>query len=717
MTRVRAILLRRAAVALALALLGTCLLAVAAATTAPADAAVTYRVLITGDSITQGSSGDYTWRYRLWNKLSSTAPGQVAFVGTRTDLYDVVNSRQGSQYYAASFAAKAHSAVWGDSYQAGLGSIASQVGSTNANVLVVMLGSNDLTYFTTPQQTIDNLRTYIARARAAAPGLDVVVGEVLNKYDPWAGQYLLRDQVSEYASRLATLASQLNTASERVVVAPTRDGWDSRTMTWDGTHPDATGEALIAQRVSQGLAKIGIGTASPDVSGAKSWSVPGPTPSVTAGSEQATLGWNRTPTGSTAMFIEQRLVNTGGAWQRLPYAVSGDGWTAELLAAGGSYQFRLVPSKGFQTGIAGPAVSVTVGGATPSAILTVNTVANGASSQGGQKATASWSASADAQGYLLSLRLMHDSQPSWTDLPYPVAQRQWAFEPLFQGRRYQVRVRGSRGFLTGPWKAGAVVRTRGVPGGFRHVALGDSYSSGLGASGSYSGGGCEQAANAWVHDVYLYQRSGGAHLACAGGKIPDVRDQLAAMDSYFAAYPDAPQLVTLTVGGNDVGFSDVLSECVLSSCTDMEADKHSAIITTGTKLSALYAEVRARHPYADIIVGGYPGVVERSGASFNPLCLRIGDHERDMIDRLSRHLNNEITDEAAGAHVWALGERIEAKFSGHNACSADAEWVHAGNLDIGGVSGLIDKKSFHPNDSGQYAYTEVANATWEASAG
>lgn len=134
----------------------------------PANAAATYRVLITGDSITQGSSGDYTWRYRLWNKLASTAPGGVSFVGTRTDLYDNVNDAAGSQYYAASFAAKAHAAKWGDAYANELDSIGSQVSSTDANVLVVMLGSNDLAYLTSPAATITNLQTYIQRARGSA---------------------------------------------------------------------------------------------------------------------------------------------------------------------------------------------------------------------------------------------------------------------------------------------------------------------------------------------------------------------------------------------------------------------------------------------------------------------------------------------------------------------------------------------------------------------
>lgn len=316
------------------------------ATAPPAAAAVTYRVLITGDSITQGSSGDYTWRYRLWNKLAGTAKGKVAFVGTRTDLYDNVGNKSGSKYYAASFSAKSHSAQWGDTYVDELDSVGSQVSKSKATTLVAMLGSNDLAYKTSPEATVANVKTYIQRARKAKPGIDVVVGEVVNRYDPWAGTYSLNDEADAYAGKLRALASSLNTSSQRVVVAYTRNGWDAKKHTWDGTHPNPTGEKLIAQRVSEGLAKLGIGKASPDIIGTTGWKVPGPRPSLTPASEAAKVGWTRTSTGATGMFIEQRLTNTKEAWRRLPYAVGGSGWTAELLAAGGTYQYRLVPSKG-----------------------------------------------------------------------------------------------------------------------------------------------------------------------------------------------------------------------------------------------------------------------------------------------------------------------------------------------------------------------------------
>lgn len=699
-------LMRRTLFAAVLTVILTSLVQVVEARIAPARATESHRVLITGDSITQGSSGDYTWRYRLWNKLASTAPGAVAFVGTRTDLYDNVNNQQGSQYYAASFAAKTHSALWGDSYQAELGKIGSQVSATNANVLVVMLGSNDLAYFTTPEQTIANVKTYIARARAAAPGIDVVVGEALNKWDPWAGEYQLRDQVADYASRLATMADQLNTASQRVVIAPTRNGWDSRTQTWDGTHPNPTGEALIAQRISEGLTKIGVGTAGSDISGATAWSVPGPTPGLTAGSEKAVMTWNRAPSGATSMFIEQRLTNNNEPWLRLPYAVGGDGWTAEMLAGGGTYQFRLVPAKGFSAGVAGPAASVTVTGPTPGVIGSVSLVPGSVSIENWQTAKATWSSSANATGYLLSYRQMRDIGMSWYDFPYPVSQTNWTLKPVNGGHRYQFRVRGARGFINGARTSSAVMRMPGLASDVALVALGDSYSSGLGSEAPYTNASCLRSDGAWpmmILDSWITSRG---HFACAGDKIDGVRVQLTPMNHFFAAHPASPQLITLTIGGNDVGFTPILKECVMSSCDDKEGELNDRIRNLGVALTNLYADIRNMHPYADIMVGGYPGVIQQGGSSRNKACMMIDVEERDMVDRMTTKLNDTIAASASAVGVGSVGQAIKARFAGHNACAFSGAWIREAEVDFD-AEGFVDKRSFHPNDGGQYWYAEV----------
>ncbi len=674
-----------------------------------ASAAAAYRVLITGDSITQGSSGDYTWRYRLWDKLGDTEPGNVEFVGTRSDLYDNVNDSFGSQYYAASFAGKAHAAKWGDAFTLELNNIASQVTNSGANTLVVMLGSNDLAYQTSPAATITNLRTYIERARAARPGLDVVVGEVVNKYDPWSQTYGLTSQVNDYAARLDGVASSMNTSSERVVIASTRSGWDARIHTWDGTHPNPTGEALIAQRVSEGLSAIGIGSSSPNIASDKSWNVVGPGVGLQSGSEQATLSWSRTSTGATGMLIETKLATINEAWHRLPYAVGGSGWTAGVLAAGGTYDFRIVPSKGWNTGLAGPASRVVAGGPTPAAISSVSVSPGGDSIYGGKQAAVNWGVSTNATGYLLSSRLMSNGTLVWDDLPYPVdvSTRQWVWQPLAPGRRYQMRIQGVRGFLDSAWKSSSTARMKGLPGDRAYAAIGDSYSSGLGSDRGYSNEQCMQATHSWATLMQPLFQSSDRVFACAGDTISGVRGQMTEMNTWFSGRRGKPQLITLTVGGNDVGFVSALTKCALDACTGDESRIWGNIDAVESSLRLLYDDIQRAQPYADIVVGGYPWVVEPNGGSNNPLCWdsAIGENETEMITRLSTHMNSTIASAAHSAGVWTVGQSVRSMFVGHNACTGGIhEWIHAGNLDFGGVKLVIDKKSFHPNDSGQNAY-------------
>ena len=101
------------------------------------------RVMIMGDSITQETTGDYTWRYRLAEHLSLTAPGLVNFVGDRSDVYDDVASKQGSHAYADPLFDSDHSAVWGDALSLEMPKVQALVQKIPTDVLIVALGGND----------------------------------------------------------------------------------------------------------------------------------------------------------------------------------------------------------------------------------------------------------------------------------------------------------------------------------------------------------------------------------------------------------------------------------------------------------------------------------------------------------------------------------------------------------------------------------------------
>lgn len=677
---------------------------------APAQAAPIYRVMLAGDSITQGSSGDYTWRYRLWNKLSSTAPGKVAFVGPKTDLYDNVNSQQGSSHYAdASFSARSHAAIWGSTFEVQVGTVAGNVSSSGANTLVVLLGINDIAWLgKTPQQTIADLELYIARARTANSGIDIVVGQLLKPFDPWTGANRFVTEVNTFNSLLPSVAANLNTSASRVVIAPTANGWNANGHTWDGIHPNPTGETLLAQRMSQSLSAIGIGSASPNIFASTAWNVPGPAVAVDPALERANLSWTRTTTGATSMYIEQRLTTINADWEALPYPVTDTSWSAASLAAGGTYEWRLKPTKGLMDGRTGPATRSFIDGLTPSTLFSVGARAEGNSSFGGKQAYTWWIDASWESGYFVSYMDLTPRNPQWVELPYPISadSTSWIFEGLGIGRYHKFRVHPVRHFKRAALPTSSdEKRMQGVPSNRVYVALGDSYSSGLGSDENYDNT-CLRTGEAWPYKMQPSYNSVMRHTACQRDVVSEVtEEQLPILRSIANSY-DNPMLVTITIGGNDVGFDTRMTACVLVDCSGFLPAIRSEIDELGPRLQSLYANIRTDSQYADVVVAGYPPLIASDGLlpDFN-FCDRVSAVERSVIDAATRDLNDEIEARAYGAGVWSVTDRLENSFSGHGACAGDDEWINSVDVDFGSPDTyFVGVNTFHPNDGGQLGY-------------
>src|SRR5215213_7050170 len=141
-----------------------------------------------------------------------------------------------------------------------------------------------------------------------------------------------------------------------------------------------------------------------------------------------------------------------------------------------------------------------------------------------------------------------------------------------------------------------------------YVALGDSYSSGTGTRTYISDGtSCQRSVYAYPSLIAAARGYALNFRACSGAKIPDVTNtQLSALTSTTA-------YVTISVGGNDAGFSSVLTECAqpgwLSNCNGA-IDKAQAYInnTLPGALSTLYAAIRSKAANAKVVVVGYPRI-------------------------------------------------------------------------------------------------------------
>jgi lysophospholipase L1-like esterase len=183
-----------------------------------------------------------------------------------------------------------------------------------------------------------------------------------------------------------------------------------------------------------------------------------------------------------------------------------------------------------------------------------------------------------------------------------------------------------------------------------YAALGDSYSSGEGA-GNYgtTEGVCDRSDNAWPNLVAANNPNVviEANLACSGadsealgGNVEGQPDQLGEL----AQFNPRPALVTMTIGGNDVGFSSVLADCYHTNCIRDGAIQR-AEVAVATESKALIYDYRllaaADASAKAILIVGYPLIFEQDHYCGNPNTgLGFKPSELAALNQLGIQLDN-----------------------------------------------------------------------------
>jgi lysophospholipase L1-like esterase len=252
------------------------------------------------------------------------------------------------------------------------------------------------------------------------------------------------------------------------------------------------------------------------------------------------------------------------------------------------------------------------------------------------------------------------------------------------------------GFVT----LGAPTAAAGPTGTLQYVALGDSYAAGVGAP-PYSGS-CLQSSNGYPA---LLGPKGRIDLqdnaTCAGAKTFDVRDYV--VGPQLALNPDT-RLVTLTVGGNDLGFAGLAETCTTPG---MERGCLAAIKAIGplqfqelgSHLTDLYGDVAEAAPKALIVVTGYPHLVE-STAPFDPVLIAALNSAWDALNRTIREA--VLAANPTGDNIVYVD--VTDAFAGHGIGSSDDPFI------IGPTPGVSRVEDFHPNAAGYRAYAKAISA-------
>jgi lysophospholipase L1-like esterase len=216
-----------------------------------------------------------------------------------------------------------------------------------------------------------------------------------------------------------------------------------------------------------------------------------------------------------------------------------------------------------------------------------------------------------------------------------------------------------------------------------YVALGDSYSSGVG-TGSESGS-CGQSSQAYG-PLWAAANAPASFSfeACSGATtLTVISGQLSALNS-------STTLVSLTIGGNDVGFSSIMEDCVLDSTSTCESEISSAETWANAnlpgRLNTLLADIHADAPNAKIILLDYPDFYDTSVW----LCLGLSSGDHQAIDAGINDLDGLM--QTAAASDNATFADVRSTFSGHELCDG-AGWLNSVTIPIG--------DSYHPTATGQ----------------
>lgn len=285
----------------------------------------------------------------------------------------------------------------------------------------------------------------------------------------------------------------------------------------------------------------------------------------------------------------------------------------------------------------------------------------------------------------------------------------------------------------------------------RYVALGDSYvvGEGNGPDGE-SDDGCSRSVAGYPE---VARKSSAAVpgtldvVACSGATLASLH---AARGEGGETYPgqlaalsqgEEPDLVSLTIGGNDVGFVSILGACLrvdvggtqvnpsydrarCGALLDRTAPARLAELRTGQAaggrplrcdghrctLAAAVADIRGAAPGARVVVVGYPPLMVAGGTCSGPLLFDDGrpalggrwsvapEHVRKGRAVVAG-LNAVLRDAAVAAGATFVDPA--PRFAGHSACSADP-WLNGLRL-VSPQDLLTAPSSFHPTRRGGVA--------------
>lgn len=321
------------------------------------------RILVVGDSISHGQTGSATWRYWLWRE-SLRQGRDIQMVGpdpwpARGRTYEHLDHGFTEQWR--------HGAIAGSGYERHIKRIPRLIREHRPHVILAELGFNDLQVreTTSARRTARLAMTFTRRVLAAGPRVHLVLSEIPStsrRVRWWPGFARDKNALAARADRrvdaaLARLGSPRVTRTD--VRTDPRRPWRPARFTYDGSHPNSTGETVLAEHFADALHEIGQLPLRPRVFHREAWE---PRPRFNALQRRpgaVTLWWGK---DARRIYADTytALVRVGRTVRRFTPRPNG-AIVVELPR--GRYAVRMVARRGSMVSRPGPKRWVRIGGA------------------------------------------------------------------------------------------------------------------------------------------------------------------------------------------------------------------------------------------------------------------------------------------------------------------------------------------------------------------
>jgi len=272
--------------------------------------------------------------------------------------------------------------------------------------------------------------------------------------------------------------------------------------------------------------------------------------------------------------------------------------------------------------------------------------------------------------------------------------------------------------------------TSTAPETFNYVAMGDSFSSGEGVepfeTGTANPGVNECHRSALAYPRLLAQAPGSMldlgdnrFVACSGATTSSITLGYNGEGAQIDKLSSDTDLVTLSIGGNNMPFVDLATACVtpgLESCDETAYQNALAGIVNNVIPRVEYALTTLRDHLttlgsnAKVIVVGYPQLVPETWVYGATACGWLQSQELPAIRTVTSNLNTAIKNEVdaiGGSFTFLSATEQGSPFQGHELCRSPSDTTpeYFNNFD------LLTPLSYnlHPNNLGQEAYAQLVN--------